>query len=297
MQLDASCITCLLQRQAKAAESQNDPANAYHYLRDVMQILLDAPKGVAAPYLMPLFDDAFAKYWGAGDRYAAVKHASNQLMLEKLPAMRRMIAEADDPLLLALKFAQTGNYIDFGALGDSVSSETLEELIVHTPDNPVDLSEYKHFQEDLKRSRALLYIGDNAGEIVADLAFVERIKAQYPRLRVTFAVRGGPALNDATREDAAEIGLDQLVPLVDNGSRISGTELAYLGSEMRIALDEADVILAKGQANFETLASCGLNIYYLFLCKCERFLRLFQVPPLTGMFVCERRLRFPVPCP
>lgn len=297
MQLDASCIACLLQRQAKAAESQNDPINAYHYLRDVMQILLDAPKGVAAPYLTPLFDDAFAKYWGDGDRYAAQKHASNQLMLEKLPAMRRMIAEADDPLLLALKFAQTGNYIDFGALGDSVTLETLEELVAHTPDNPVDLSEYRYFREDLERSRALLYIGDNAGEIVADLAFVERIKAQYPHLRVTFAVRGGPALNDATREDAAEVGLDQLVPVVDNGSRISGTELAYLGSEMRTALDEADVILAKGQANFETLASCGLNIYYLFLCKCERFLRLFQVPPLTGMFVGERRLRLPVPCP
>ena len=98
-----------------------------------------------------------------------------------------------------------------------------------------------------------------------------------------------------TREDAAAVGLDKLVPIVDNGTRIPGTELAYVGEEMRRCLQEADVILSKGQANFETLATSGLNIYYIFLCKCPRFTRLFNVPMLTGMFLNEQQLHIDSP--
>ncbi len=295
MQFDAQCIECLIRRQAQRADAQHDPERSYRYLRDVMQLILDAPPGVAAPYLTPLFDDAFHRYWPGTDPYAELKRQSNGHMLARLPEMRAMADAADDPLLMALKLAQTGNYIDYGALAGGVSREVLDRMMAETPERPVDPAEYAQFTEDLSRAQRLLYIGDNAGEIVADLVLTEQILARYPSLAVTFAVRGGPALNDATREDAAAVGLDRLVPIVDNGSRISGTELPCLGAEMRRALEEADVVLSKGQANFETLASSGLNIYYIFLCKCRRFTRLFDVPLLTGMFVNERRLQIASP--
>lgn len=291
MQLDAYCMDCLVRRQAKLAHAQNDPQNADRFMRDVLRLLLDAPAGVAAPYMIPLFDEAFAKYWHDDDRYAQIKRDSNRFMLEKLPEMRQLIASAPDPLLMALKFAQTGNYIDFGALGDGVQQDVLEEMIQKTPENPIDAVEYAHFTEDLAAAKTLLYIGDNAGEIVADVALVEQLQRQFPNLRITFAVRGGPVLNDVTREDAAAVGMDRLVPIVDNGSRISGTELSVLDGEMRRALEAADVVLAKGQANFETMATSGYNTYFVFLCKCERFTKMLGVPMLTGMFVNDRRLK------
>ena len=295
MQFDAQCMECLIHRQARLAERQNDPEGTYRYLRDVMQLLLEAPEGVAAPYMIPLFDDAYARYWGPDLHYLPLKEQSNRGMLARLPEMRRMIREAEDPLLMALKFAQTGNYIDYGALRDGVDEDVLGQMLQKTPENVIDPVEYAHFQEDLARAGRLLYIGDNAGEIVADMAVVEELRRSYPRLHVTFAVRGGDTLNDVTRQDAAAVGLDQLVPIVDNGSRIPGTELGYLGEEMRRELEAADLVISKGQANFETLVTGGYNVYYIFLCKCQRFMRLFQVPKLTGMFLNERRLHIASP--
>ena len=86
------------------------------------------------------------------------------------------------------------------------------------------------------------------------------------------------------------MGMDKLVPVIDNGTRISGTELAYIGQQMRDAIESADVILAKGQANFETMATCGHNVYYNFLCKCDRLGKILHVPLFTGMFLNERRM-------
>lgn len=289
MQFDAQCIACLVKRQAKRADAQHDPENAYRYMRDVMQILLDAPEGVAAPYMTPKFEESFGRYWPDAAQYEAEKKLSNENMLPRLPEMRRIVEAAEDPLLMALKFTQTGNYIDFGALAGNVDMDLLDRMIADTPNNEIDPVEYGHFVEDLSKARKLLYIADNAGEIVADRVMVEQLLARYPSLGITFAVRGGPALNDATREDAAAVGLDKLVKLVDNGSCISGTELNYLGDEMKAALEQADIVLSKGQANFETMITCGYNVYYVFLCKCERFTRMFQVPMLKGMFLNERR--------
>ena len=144
--------------------------------------------------------------------------------------------------------------------------------------------------EELKKAKKLLIIGDNAGEIAFDTLFVKQVKKQFPNLSVTYCVRGGNCLNDATREDAAYVGMDKLVPIIDNGTRISGTELDYIGQELRDALKEADVILAKGQANFETMATSRYNVYFNFLCKCERLCKMLHVPQFTGMFLGRKRV-------
>ena len=104
------------------------------------------------------------------------------------------------------------------------------------------------------------------------------------------AVRGGIALNDATREDAYQVGLDQVARVTDTGVDIPGTQLSACSEAFQDLFRRADVILAKGQGNFETLWGCGANVYYLFLCKCELSTRLFRVKPLTGMFVNETRI-------
>ena len=136
----------------------------------------------------------------------------------------------------------------------------------------------------------MVYITDNAGEIVLDGLLMEQLLAIRPDLQLTALVRGGFVLNDATLEDAQAVGLPALVPVVGNGNALPGTVWHALSDQARALLADADMIVAKGQANFETLHESGLNIYYLLLCKCDYFVRRFQVPRLTGMFVNERRL-------
>ena len=129
----------------------------------------------------------------------------------------------------------------------------------------------------------MLYLTDNAGEIVFDRLFAETLKKAFPQLEITFCVRGAPVHNDATREDAIAAGIPFRV--IDSGSNIGGTELSALGSEAKAAMETADVIMAKGMGNTETLAGCGLNIYYAFLIKCPRFVQFFGKPMMTPMFI------------
>ena len=120
---------------------------------------------------------------------------------------------------------------------------------------------------------------------------VEQLQRQYPALRVQYVVRGGNAQNDATRADAHAVGMDALVPILDNGSCIPGTELAYCGETLLREFSRADVILSKGQGNFECLLGCGQNVYYLFLCKCPRLCRILSQPLMQPMLLNERRIR------
>ena len=130
-----------------------------------------------------------------------------------------------------------------------------------------------------------MYLTDNAGEIGFDRIFAEAIAKIHPNLEITFCVRGGPTLNDATREDAAAVGIPFRV--IDNGNLVPGTQLDLLSAEAKQAVETADVILAKGMANVETMLGCGYNIYYAFLVKCQRFVNLFGKPLMTPMLVGE----------
>ena len=138
----------------------------------------------------------------------------------------------------------------------------------------------------METGKTLLYLTDNAGEIGFDRVFAQQLKKRFPHLEITFCVRGGNAANDATREDAAAMGVE--FPIIDNGSCIAGTIPELLGEEAKKAMESADVILSKGQANVETLYGTGYNIYYAFLIKCERFITLFNKPKLTPMLIRER---------
>ena len=149
--------------------------------------------------------------------------------------------------------------------------------------------EYKNFCQDMKKAANVVYITDNCGEIVLDKLAISVMKKTFPNVRITALVRGLPAGNDATMEDAEFCGLTDLVPVLGNGSDVGGTWLHGISAHAQELLQSADVIFSKGQGNYETLHGCGLNIYYLFLCKCDWFIHLFQAKSLQGMFINERR--------
>ncbi len=291
MQFGVYCVECVIKRYAKLLKVQKDQEKARACMLDLLRAMTDAPENVATPYLVHLFDGIFGRYFHREDRYAQIKKASNEFVLSRLPEMRRKVEADPDPLKAALRYARLCNYIDYGPLGDSVSTDFLDGLLAKADDEVIDETEYQNFRRDLCSAKKLLYITDNAGEIVADRLVLEQLRTQYPSLDICVCVRGGAVINDALREDAEVAGIPELARIIDNGSSISGTQIQFVGDDMRRELDAADVILSKGQGNFETLHGCGLNVYYAFLCKCEWFEKLFHLPMLTGMFLNENRVQ------
>lgn len=285
--LDSGCMECHLRRNLETARGLGTEEQATAFAKALMKLYLDAPEGVSTPWLAPHTAELFRKMYGLdADRFRVEKEASNRFVLSRLDQIRRRAQAAPDPVYAGLQFAILGNYLDFSALQGEVSFEELDELLAQAEKLALDPVVYRALCADLARGGKLLYLTDNAGEIGFDRVLADQIHRAYPRIAITFCVRGGPAVNDATRADAAAVGIS--FPVIDNGNRIPGTQIDQLGAEARRALDGADVILSKGQGNVETLRGCGRNIYYAFLIKCARFERLFGKPKFTPMLVRER---------
>ena len=284
---NSQCILCYLERNARKANSLGTEEQASAFLREMMGFLSTAPAQYSAPCFAPMTAELYHRHYGLDmDRYRQEKADSNAFVLERMEQIRQKVALAPDPLLASLKFAILGNYIDFAALEGKVSFQQLDELLDSALEQELDSSTYAALRRDLETAKTLLYLTDNAGEIGFDRICAEEIAKAFPHIRITFCVRGGPANNDATREDAAAVGIP--FPVIDNGTCIPGTWIPALGQEAKAAIAQADVILAKGQGNAETMLGCGYNVYYAFLVKCIRFQELFHKPSFTPMLVRER---------
>ena len=288
--MNAFCYQCHLRRTVELALPVADEQALTDLSKELMRLYLDFPETLSSPNLGPAAAALLEKYAGLKpDRLRPEMDASNRFVLERIDEIRSRIEQAVDPVYAALQFAVLGNYLDFAALQGQVSFDKLDEMLDKALEMPLDKECYRAFCQDLQQAGQLLYLTDNAGEIVFDRLFAEVLKAAFPQLQITFCVRGAPVHNDATRTDAIAAGIPFRV--IDSGSNIGGTELSALGDEARAAVDSADVIVAKGMGNTETLAGCGHNIYYAFLIKCPRFVQYFGQPMMTPMFVSERQKR------
>ena len=287
--MDAQCYLCHLHRNVETARSLGDEETATAFAKALMELYLTMPPDAASPTVAPATNALFQKFYGLEpDRYRAEKEASNAFVLQRMDAIRQRVEDAQDPLFAGIQMAILGNYIDFSALQGEVSFEKLDALLDTAGEMELDVGVYEELCRRLSKAKTLLYLTDNAGEIGFDRVLAEVMSTKYPDLNITFCVRGGPALNDATREDAAAVGIP--FPVIDNGNTVPGTDLKLMGQEARDAFEAADVIFAKGQANVETLLGCGYPIFYAFLIKCPRFIDRFQKPKLTPMLAAEEKL-------
>ena len=285
--MDAQCYLCHMRRNVETARKLGDEATATAFAKALMELYLQLPPDKASPTVAPATNALFQKFYGLPeDRYLEEKEASNAFVLQRLEDIRRRVQGADDPLFAGIQMAILGNYIDFSALQGEVSFEKLDALLDTAGEMALDLQVYENLRNRLSRAENLLYLTDNAGEIGFDRVLAEVIAETYPNLKLTFCVRGGPALNDATRADAQAVGIP--FPVIDNGNTVPGTDLELMGAEAKQAFENADVIFAKGQANVETLLGCGYPVFYAFLIKCPRFIDRFQKPKLTPMLVWEQ---------
>lgn len=284
--LNSHCVDCLLGKHLQNARSYGDDDTAYAFAKELMQLFLNAAPEDSSALLGARINKLYMKHYGLPqDRFRQEKQDSNRFVMERLDTIRRRVQEAPDPILTALQYAILGNYIDFSALGKSVSFDTLDEMLRQPEKFAFDPEHYPTFCRDVENAKNLLILTDNAGELGFDWVLAETLQRQHPQLQITFCVRGMPAHNDATREDYAFMGIP--FPVIDSGSDIGGSDLKHIGQEARSAIENADILLAKGMGNTETLYGCGYNVYYAFLVKCKRFQQVFNQPYMTPMFLKE----------
>ena len=290
MRLNTFCLCCQINKQASMIDSFPDEKKKLAYMQNVLTRLTNLQEDDSSPSLYTEFQKHFTKIWGIAPKdYTELKKEFNQLMMDLEEELMLSIRESIDPLERALIYSRIGNYIDFAALSH-VKKEELLSLIEKGKQETLDKEEYRRFCEELASARSLVYLTDNCGEIVLDKLVIRILKERFPKLNIQVIVRGFPAANDATIEDAKMCGLTELVSVIGNGNDVGGTWLPHISKESLSLIKNADVIISKGQGNFETLHGCALNIYYLFLCKCEWFMRMFQAEKFQGMFVNEKRI-------
>lgn len=290
MKLNPFCMCCQLTKQEKRIRQFDDEEKKLTYMKEICRRFSEADDTHCAPSLSVEFQKFYSDFWGVPAKdYTEINKEFNTLMMDLEDRLRAIIKNSPDPLESALIHARIGNYIDFAAM-ENVDKDTVLSMIENENKEALEPTEYAHFKEEMVSAKSLVYLTDNCGEIVLDKLAVEMLKETYPNTEITAIVRGEPVVNDATMSDAEMCGLTDIIKVMGNGNNVGGTWLPGINKETRQLLENADVIISKGQGNFETLHDCGLNIYYLFLCKCDRFVQLFQVPLFKGMFVNECRI-------
>lgn len=290
MNITPYCISCLVQRQEERIRKYPDENKKLKFMKEVLNLIGNSKEDVSAPFLIGEIGEIHRKVFGDTDSYTDLKREYNQFMLNKESELKQVINKSSDSFLTALKLARAGNYIDFGAMNE-ISNEKLNDLLGSAEKETINQDEYENFCQELSSAKTVVYITDNCGEIVIDKLFIMTIKEKYPDVNIKIIVRGSDVLNDATIKDAIEVGLTEIASVLGNGTKIPGTVLTDINIEAKKAIYEADLIVSKGQANFETLYGSGLNIYYMFLCKCDLFVKRFNMELYKGIFANEKNIK------
>ena len=285
--LHPECISCMTKIHLDKCPSEMSEDKKVEYMQRVLKVLAEAPSNYGAPVIVRTINEIQEEMFGIKQDYAEIKKRYNQVMMGHEGQVTEKLEQSEDSVKAGIQYAMIGNYIDFGAR-INVNEEQLTELLNDADRFVIDEKQYSELVRDLEKAHKLVYLTDNCGEIVMDKLLIREIRKKYPELEVTVLVRGAEVINDATMEDAAQVGLTDMVRVIPNGSDIAGTWMEELSEEAKAVLEDADVILSKGQGNFETLRKCGMNIYYIFLCKCDLFANTFRVPKLTGMLINEK---------
>ena len=286
MIMNAHCAKCLMDKWLEATPAEAAPPLRAAYEGQV-RALIEGNRTLSSPEMDSALIDIYTAHFGPGVDYGPIKRRFNALMLALLPEMRADIESAADPLERAVQYAMTGNFIDFAAMSD-VDEDKLRGLLKAAGDVPVDARALAALRREALRARRLLFMTDNCGEIVTDRALIEVLGRLNPDMEITVMVRGAPVVNDATLEDAEQVGMAETAHrIVGSGCGIAGNPLNRISDEARRAIDAADVMISKGQANYEALNGCGLNMFFIFMCKCQLFMDRFHVPRFAGMLTQE----------
>ena len=287
--LNSQCISCLLNKHLKDFPDDFSTSEKTKYMKGILKIIGDANMGVSAPEIVEQIN-VFKEKNGITTDFSKIKKFYNDYLLSMEMRIEQKLAVSRNPLKLALQYAMAGNYIDFGTM-KSVDEPAVMETLLNAKNIEINDMLYECFKNEISEAKSIVYLIDNCGEIVFDKLLIKQILKFNNNVKITAVVRGKPVLNDCTLEDAKYVGLDKIVEVIDNGTGIAGTVLSKITPQTLNAIENADIIISKGQGNFETLHHCGKNIYYMFLCKCKMFAERFGVDTFTGMFINDKNLK------
>jgi uncharacterized protein with ATP-grasp and redox domains len=274
------CIPCILRQSLEAARMvSTDPIAHEKIMRNTLQWAGEMDLNQSPPAMAQRFHRYLREMTSVDDPYRQAKDELNRLALELVRPFQARVKADSDPLQMAARLAIAGNIMDMGVIGNLTEAEVRQtmEQALHAP----FFGELDKFRQAVADAKSILYLADNAGEIAFDRLLIEQL---LPK-QITVVVRGAPIINDVTLIDAQTVGLDQLVEVIDNGSDAPGTILSDCSPEFLRRFAEADLIISKGQGNFETLSGEAGNIFFLFKVKCPMVAKLVGQPVGMQMLV------------
>jgi uncharacterized protein with ATP-grasp and redox domains len=259
------CIPCFVRQVLDSVRMTTTDAKIHEkVLRKALRLASEMDLRQSPPAMAQIIHRFIRQITGVKDPYLEVKNRFNTLALKMYPELKQRIEASADPLETAVRLAIAGNIIDFG-VNSEVQENTVEKTISESLADELDLDALQKFRDTTAVAKDILYLADNAGEIVFDRLLIE----QLPYEKITFVVKGSPVLNDATIEDAQIAGLTDIVDVIDNGSDAPGIILEDCSENFRRRFDKADLLIAKGQGNFETLNNIRKNKFFLLRPKCS----------------------------
>ena len=265
MKMYLDCYPCVLRHALDVARrTTNDEHVQYDVMNKVVQELARIPRESTPPEITARVHRIIKRATGNPDPYEQVKRLHNEIALLLYPKLKKRIEASDNPLLMATKVAIAGNIMDSGASGGEFDlNATIEETL------EADLTGecFHSFENEIMKVSNLLYLGDNAGEIVFDRILIEEIQ-ERSQPKVTFIGKGEPILNDATLEDALFVGMDGIAEIITNGYDAPATILDKASSDVTEVWKSSNLIIAKGQGNYESLSDEKGNIFFLLKVKC-----------------------------
>ena len=276
MQMTLDCMPCFVRQALDAVRMVTDaPDTQQGVLHGVLRWLSEASLQQSPLVTAQRVHRLIRELVCDGDPYLQTKQWSNELALGLYPRVEEMVRDSSEPLEMALRLAIAGNAIDFGP-HQHVDKRHVDEAIAHALKSPLN-GDLAGFTDAISRAGSILYLTDNAGEIVFDRLLIEQLGPE----RVTVGVRGMPVLNDATMADAEAAGLIGLVEVIDNGSDAPGTLLDDCSEEFRGRFDQADMVIAKGQGNYESLDDTDREVFLVLKAKCPVIAAQLGCPVLS----------------
>ncbi|OHB59527.1 MAG: hypothetical protein A2167_04070 [Planctomycetes bacterium RBG_13_46_10] len=259
------CIPCFIRQVLDSVRITTTREEIHEkVLREALCLASEMDLQQSPPVMAQKIHRLIRQITSVKDPYREVKGRFNDVALKLYPKMRQTIINSDDPLNTAVRLAIAGNIIDFG-VNSSLQETYLEETIHQCLSEKFDDMQLEPFRNAANNAENILYIADNAGEIVFDRLLIE----QLPIEKIIVVVKGFPVINDATMEDAILAGLPKIVEVIDNGSDAPGTILESCCGYFQDRFEKADLIISKGQGNYETLSDINKNIFFILKAKCS----------------------------
>jgi uncharacterized protein with ATP-grasp and redox domains len=280
MNTSLDCIPCLLRQSLEAARLVTTDASIHErLLREALHWAEGMDLTASPPAMAQCLHRRLREMTGVVDPYRETKVWQNSVVMDMLPLLEAEVKASGDPLLMATRLAIAGNAIDMGSNGQ-LTEQDVHQAMERALMDPFH-GDAEQFRAAVVKAETILYLADNAGEIALDRLLIDQL---LPRT-ITLVVRGSPILNDATQEDAKWVGLDQIVQVIDNGSDAPGTILLDCSQDLRDRFAAADLIIAKGQGNYESLSDEPGQLFFLFKAKCRVIAELVGQPIGTQMLL------------